>query len=476
MVRFLRQPTRIAAAIGTPLLVWALMGSGFARSFQPPQRVDVGMNAGGEGALPYALYLLPGMMTMVALFTAIFSSISIIDDRNEGWLQSVLVSPAPRWSIALGKVLGGATLAFAQAAVLLLALPLWHAWPGAARLGLALYALAITVLMMTGVGVAFAWKSESTQGFHAVMNLVLMPMWLLSGAFFPIEGAARWLATLMRFNPLTWCHQALAAPLTGRGTIDVAPYVVATLGATAAFATATALIARPQRGGGRLMIGRVLLPGRSAPQRRGLAAHDGLVWIALVTVCGGVIVWSWWSRRDDASAAGPPIRIQLIDHEGRPFDSASLEGHLWLVDFIFTNCAGPCPVMTAKMKRLQDELADVENLHFVSVTCDPRRDTPGVLKAYAQERGADLSRWTFLTGDYAAIQRYATDLLLALDNPHQRAEDQAAPAGEVDRVAEIVHSTRIVLVDEKGRVVDWFSGTDEEGLKALKIRVREMAD
>jgi len=218
LVRFLRQPARIGAAIGTPVILWLFMSSGFAGSF--------GRGGNGiieNGAAPsavrdamgenYTLFLLPGMMTLIAMFTAIFASISIIEDRQEGWLQSVLVSPAPRWSIAAGKMLGGAAIAFAQSILLLLALPIIGEWPGWLAVGATAAALAVTCIAMTGVGVAFAWVSESSQGFHAVMNLVLMPLWLLSGAFFSTASAAGWLAVVMYLNPLRWATEAIRRPI-----------------------------------------------------------------------------------------------------------------------------------------------------------------------------------------------------------------------------------------------------------------------
>ncbi len=238
LVRFRRQPTRIAAAIGTPLMLWAFLGAGFSNIVAPS-------SGGSRGG--YGLFLLPGMMTMVALFTAVFASISVIDDRNEGWLQSVLVSPASRWSVALGKVLGGAILAFVQAAALLLAPPVWSHWPAPVNLGAILLALALTALMMTGIGVAFAWKSETTQGFHAVMNLVLMPMWALSGAIFPVQEQHTALRLLMLANPLTWCSQAIAAPLHGEAAL--LPLVIAAACAAGAIAAAVLVVARPDSGG-----------------------------------------------------------------------------------------------------------------------------------------------------------------------------------------------------------------------------------
>jgi ABC-2 type transport system permease protein len=206
IVRFVRQPARVLAAIGTPALLWLLLASGFAESM-------------GRDALPgdvsYAAFLLPGMMTLVAVFAAVFSSISIIEERQGGWLQSVLVSPAPRWSIALGKSMGGAIVGWTQAALLLTAVIALDITPGVTSIVLALAALALVSVAMAAMGVAFAWRSRTTGSFHAVMNLLFLPMWMLSGAFFPAEGAAAWMRPLVLINPLTWATQAIRGPLLG---------------------------------------------------------------------------------------------------------------------------------------------------------------------------------------------------------------------------------------------------------------------
>ena len=197
VVRFLRQRNRIAGALGTPLIFWLMLGSGYGTSFRAPAAPDPA--AGG-----YLAYFFPGSLVLILFFTAIYSTISIIEDRREGFLQSVLVAPVPRSSLVAGKVLGGTSVALLQSLLFLLLAP----WAGI-RLGFASIVattgiLALIAFGLTGLGFLLAWRMESTQGFHAVMNLVLMPMWMLSGALFPVSGAAGWLAVIMRLNPLTY--------------------------------------------------------------------------------------------------------------------------------------------------------------------------------------------------------------------------------------------------------------------------------
>src|SRR5437764_5420361 len=208
LTRFLRQPSRIAGAVGTPLIVWLLVGSGLSGSFRLP---------GGPAGLNYFEYFFPGTVVLVLLFAAIFSNISVIEDRHEGFLQGVLVAPVSRSAIVAGKVLGGATLAWLQGVVFLPLAPLSGIALGLSSLLGAAGVLALLAVSLTAIGFGFAWKVDSVQGFHAVMNVVLLPMWLLSGSFFPLAGAPLWLGLLMRINPLTYGIAAL------RGTPSAAP-------------------------------------------------------------------------------------------------------------------------------------------------------------------------------------------------------------------------------------------------------------
>ena len=153
---------------------------------------------------------------MIVLFTSIFSAMSVIEDRREGFLQSVLAAPVSRASIVLGKVLGGATQAVIPGFLFLLMAPavgMSLAPPKLLGLTAILFLIAFA---LTSLGFAIAWWMDSIQGFHAVMNLVLIPMWLLSGALFPASGAASWVRTVMGLNPLTYAVSALRQALLGQ--------------------------------------------------------------------------------------------------------------------------------------------------------------------------------------------------------------------------------------------------------------------
>jgi len=215
LVRFLRQRHRVIGALATPIVFWLLIGGGMNRSFRAAGDVPGGQN--------YLEYFFPGTVLMILLFTAIFSTISVIEDRREGFLQGVLVAPVSRMQIVLGKVLGGTVLAFAQALVLLILAPLVGV-----RLSLGGFALALVTMLalafaLTALGLCIAWRMHSTQGFHAIMNLFLMPMWFLSGALFPASGAWRGLRWVMMINPLTYGLAALRRSLYWNDRATIPP-------------------------------------------------------------------------------------------------------------------------------------------------------------------------------------------------------------------------------------------------------------
>lgn len=193
ITRFLRQRGRIIGAVGTPLIFWLMFGGGLYKSF----KLD-----GVEGS--YLEFTFPGAVAAILLFTAIFSMITVIDDRDNGFMQGVLVAPVSRVAIVLGKVMGATVLAVGQAMLFLLLAPLAGLRPGVIDIVAMIGAMVVLAVGVCGLGFWIAWRMETTQGFHAIMNLVLMPMLALSGAFFPITGASRIVAWLMTINPMTY--------------------------------------------------------------------------------------------------------------------------------------------------------------------------------------------------------------------------------------------------------------------------------
>ncbi|MBS1272546.1 MAG: putative multidrug ABC transporter permease YbhR [Candidatus Marinimicrobia bacterium] len=229
VIRFVRDRSRLFGALGQPLLFWLLLGGGLGGMFRLPASM---------GEMSYLEYLFPGILALVVLFTAIFSTISIIEDRNSGFLQSVLVAPISRSSIVLGKITGGTFLALIQAVLLCVAIP-FLGIPITGWAFLELFAeLLLIAFALTGLGYLIAWPMDSTQGFHSIMNLLLIPMWLLSGAFFPAEGLPAWLSWIMVVNPLTYGMNLIRGTLYG----DVAQMTLSWM-VTIGFAIVTFIVA-----------------------------------------------------------------------------------------------------------------------------------------------------------------------------------------------------------------------------------------
>ena len=203
LIRFWRERSRVLGFIGAPALFWLVLGSGWG-------------NLG---------FFYPGALTLTVMFSAVFSMMSLIEDRREGFLLSMMVSPAPRSAMVLGKVLGSCTLAWLQAIVFLAFLPLTGysvSLVALLELVVVLFAISFT---FTSLGFLLAWKIDSTQGFHAIVNLLLFPLWMVSGSLFAIENAHGWMQWLMRLNPLTYAVAAVRGLLDPQATL-IAPFDV----------------------------------------------------------------------------------------------------------------------------------------------------------------------------------------------------------------------------------------------------------
>ena len=228
-MRFLRQRNRVASALLQPIVIFVLFGSALNGSFKAPSGSDT----------HYFEYLFPGTIAMILMFTAIFSTISIIEDRREGFLQSVLVAPSPRLSMVLGKLLGGTALAFFQALIFLIAGYFFIIPMTPMALLASCGMMALIAFALCGLGFIIAWRMDSTQGFHAIMMLFLMPMLMLSGAFFPAQGAPAWLSATMHANPLYYGLAGLRHTIYGANPPWELPNFQLSLGISIAFALAT---------------------------------------------------------------------------------------------------------------------------------------------------------------------------------------------------------------------------------------------
>jgi ABC-2 type transport system permease protein len=240
--RFFRQPSRVVGSLAQPLILWLVLGAGLSGSFRPGGGTDVG----------YLQYFYPGVVVLTMLFTAIFSTISVIDDRHHGFLQAVLAAPTTRTSLVLGKTLGGVAIASLQAGALLLLAPLAGFSLAQMNWPLLVADLVLAGVGFTALGFAMAWWIDSTQGYHAVMSVALIPLWMLSGAMFPPSGGGGVMNALMAADPMTYVVSAarigfhggdVSASLVGAGSAATDLAVVAAF-AVVAVAAAVALCRR----------------------------------------------------------------------------------------------------------------------------------------------------------------------------------------------------------------------------------------
>ena len=234
--RFFRQKSRVLGALGQPLIFWGVFGSGLTGSFQIP----------GAAGVSYAQYFYPGVVVMIVLFTAIFTTMSVIEDRHSGFLQAVLVAPGSRTAVVLGKCLGASAVALVQSALFLLLAPLAGFDPGAIAWPALVCALTLACFTLCAVGFAVAWWLDSTAGYHVVMSILLLPMWILSGAMFPAP-AHGWIAFVERLDPMSYAVSAVrralyaGSPPPGTGLAGASALVE--LGALALFGAFAALVA-----------------------------------------------------------------------------------------------------------------------------------------------------------------------------------------------------------------------------------------
>jgi ABC-2 type transport system permease protein len=191
---FSREKARIFAMVGQPFFYLAILGRG----------ITSGMTFTSTGSVTYSEFMYPGVIGLSMLFTSIFSAMSIIWDREFGFLKEVLVAPVPRWSVAIGKSFGGATVAMTQAVILIVIAPLAGIWPGPMMIVEILALSFLISFATTSLGVVIASRMSSMQGFQVVMNFLVLPLYFLSGAMFPMSKTPLWMRSLMAVDPLTY--------------------------------------------------------------------------------------------------------------------------------------------------------------------------------------------------------------------------------------------------------------------------------
>lgn len=202
--RYLRSKSRIFGSLGQPALFLVALGFGLGPIFQ---------KAGGGN---YITFLAPGVIAQGILFTAIFTGVQMIWDRQFGFLKETLVAPVPRFQIILGRTLGGATIATIQGIIVFfLAMLIGFRPVSIIMLPVALVIMFLMALLFTALGTAIASNLSDFQGFQLIMNLLVMPLFFLSSALFPLSSAPEFLKIISSFDPLTYGVDGLRSTLSG---------------------------------------------------------------------------------------------------------------------------------------------------------------------------------------------------------------------------------------------------------------------
>ncbi|MHB8368738.1 MAG: ABC transporter permease, partial [Leptospirales bacterium] len=209
VIRLWRDRIRLVGSFIQPLLFLFILGGGLS-----PRMGAMGVTGSG-GTLGYQGFLFPGIVAMSVLFTASFAGVAIVWDREVGFLKEVLVAPLSRTAVVIGKILGGATNSVVQGSLILLLFPLFHLHPSLGRILLAFLVMILIGLTQTSVGILLGVRMTSSQGFMVLMNFVILPLFFLSGALYPLDRLPPWLAMASRADPLTYGVDLLRRALTG---------------------------------------------------------------------------------------------------------------------------------------------------------------------------------------------------------------------------------------------------------------------
>ncbi len=195
MIRYWRVKTRLVSSLAMPILWLVLFGSGMKST------LSLG---GGDAGFDFIQFLFPGVIGMSILFTSIFSVMSIVLDRQFGFLKEVLVAPVSRTSIAFGKILGGSTTAMVQGTIMLLLAPFVGISLSVGMFFALIPVMFLSAFMLTSIGLVVASRMKTTEGFQMIMNFIMMPMFFLSGALFPLTNLPGWMEFLAKINPASY--------------------------------------------------------------------------------------------------------------------------------------------------------------------------------------------------------------------------------------------------------------------------------
>jgi ABC-2 type transport system permease protein len=213
VLRYRRDRARLVSSLGQPLLFLVVFGSGLTAS------LGAGLTA-QLGDVSYVRFLFPGIVAMAVLFTAVFSAISIVWDREFGFLREVLVAPVSRAAVVTGKALGGSTVAMFQGAILLILAPILGVSLDPLLVIELLGLMFLTAFALTSMGIVIAARLQSLEAFQMIMNFLILPMFFLSGAFFPLRGLPAWMSVITRLDPVAYGVDPMRRLLLGA---DLAP-------------------------------------------------------------------------------------------------------------------------------------------------------------------------------------------------------------------------------------------------------------
>lgn len=199
VLRFFKDPMRMVASLGQPLLFLFVFGAGLAAA----------VGGLGGGRVDYKVFMFPGIIAMTVLFTAVFSAMSVVWDREFGFLREVMVAPVSRVAVSLGKVAGGGTVAVFQGVIILLLAPLIGVRFSLLQVIEILALMVLIAAVMSAFGILLAARQRTMEGFQVIMQFILLPMFFLSGAFFPLTQAPPWLSAIAKIDPVTYGVDAL---------------------------------------------------------------------------------------------------------------------------------------------------------------------------------------------------------------------------------------------------------------------------
>ena len=218
ILKFFRDKARLFGSFAMPFMFLVIFGSGMSGALS--SMLNSTGSAGALADFNYVQFMFPGIIAMTTFNTSIFSSLSIVQDREFGYLKEILVSPISRTSIAIGKILSGATMAFLQGVLMMIFVPFIGLELNLSILIRLLPAMLLVSFTFTSLGLLIASNLKTAEGFQVVVQILIFPMLFLSGAFFPLAGMPMWMNYLVKINPMTYAVDMFKRIILEAHTLD----------------------------------------------------------------------------------------------------------------------------------------------------------------------------------------------------------------------------------------------------------------